>query len=324
MENVLSLLEQDDVGEVHATPAGIPTTPEQQGSTQLCMSLRRGSELIGLQVANRRGFVGSFNNAERRIARGIAQLASLVLEHARVRDELERSNRLKSDFVATMSHELRTPLNIIIGYVDLVLQGEFGPLTGEQTDTLQRVERNANKLLGLVDSTLDLSRLEKGETPLDLSSFRLTDLVDDIRVEMDYESAKPEVTLLFDVPTGLSICSDAIKLKVIVRNLVDNALKFTPCGSVTVSAAKQNGGVSISVADTGVGICSDVLPIIFEPFRQGESGMTRRFGGVGLGLYIVRRLIDTLGGTISVESEVGRGSTFRVSVPSLSHPRSKH
>jgi signal transduction histidine kinase len=322
MEGLLALLERDDVAEVHATSEGIPTTPQQRGATQLCIALRRGQDLIGLQTASRRGYRESFGNAERRIARGIAQLASLILEHARVREELERSNRLKSDFVATMSHELRTPLNIIIGYVDLVRQGEFGPVTVEQSDTLQRVEKNAAKLLSLVDSTLDLSRLERGEAPLDLRSFRFADLADEIRAEMADESEKPGVALVFDVPNGLSVCSDAIKLKVIVRNLVDNALKFTANGSVTVAAVRQDGGLAVSVTDTGVGISADVLPIIFDPFRQGESSMTRRFGGVGLGLYIVRRLLDVLGGSVTVDSQVGRGSTFRISVPSLTLPKS--
>jgi signal transduction histidine kinase/CheY-like chemotaxis protein len=322
MQGLLSLLERDDFAEVHATNEGIPTTPQQRGATQLCIALRRGQDIIGVQTAGRRGYRESFGNGEQRIARGIAQLASLILEHARVRDELERSNRLKSDFVATMSHELRTPLNIIIGYVDLIRQGEFGPVTAEQSDTLQRVEKNADKLLGLVDSTLDLSRLERGEAPLDVSSFRLVDLADEIRAELADECEKSGVPLVFDVPKGLSLYSDVIKIKVIVRNLIDNALKFTANGSVTVSAAPQDNGLAISVTDTGVGISADVLPIIFEPFRQGESSMTRRFGGVGLGLYIVRRLLETLGGSVTVESEVGRGSTFRISVPSLTPPPS--
>ena len=127
---------------------------------------------------------------------------------------------------------------------------------------------------------------------------------------------KPTVALVWDAAPQLPcIRTDALKLKVVMKNLLSNALKFTEEGRVTVSACPRAAGVEIAVADTGIGIAPDVLPIIFEPFRQGESGLTRGYGGVGLGLYIVRRLVELLAGTVTVDTEVGRGTTFRVWLP---------
>jgi signal transduction histidine kinase len=320
---LLSQLEHDEVAEVHTTDESIPTTPQRRKSTQLCIALRRGRDVIGLQTASRRGCGESFGNREHRIARGMAQPASLIVEHARVREELEWHSRLKSEFVATMSHELRTPLNVALGYLDLVLDGEFGCLTTDQDRVLQCARKSARKLVSLVDSTLDLSRLEKGMAELEVRSFRLADIADEIRDEMRDECSRPGLVVTFDIPRELSLCTDNVKLKVVVRNIVDNALKFTRSGSVKVSATKREGGTVISVTDTGVGISAEVLRIIFEPFRQGDSSTTRRFDGVGLGLYVVRRLLDVLGGTISVESEVEHGTTFRISVPDLLPPEAK-
>jgi signal transduction histidine kinase/FixJ family two-component response regulator len=321
MRDLLSCLEQDDVTEVRTPALDALTTPQQGDTIQMCMALRRGRELIGIQVVKRRDYHGPFAATHKRVGRGITQLASLMLEHARVRQELERSNRLKSDFVATMSHELRTPLNIIMGYLDLALEGDFGAITPELSDVLGRAAKSAVELLDLINATLNLSRLEKGETSVDLEPVDLTELVAAVAAQTFDAPSKPGVSLICEVPPDLgSIYTDSVKLKVILRNLIANAVKFTDEGSVTVAATAHAAGVTISVSDTGIGIKPDVVPIIFEPFRQGESSMTRRFGGVGLGLYIVRRLLDILGGTIAVETEVQRGSTFKVWIPNPPPP----
>jgi signal transduction histidine kinase len=239
----------------------------------------------------------------------------MALEHSRLVEELRRANRLKSDFLATMSHELRTPLNVIMGYNDLLLGEDFGPLGPEQAETLQRSQKSAEDLLSLINATLDVGRLEARQFPLDLEQVDLQALLEDTIVKETSRHEKSAVVL--DVPPELPpLETDRAKLKIVIRNLLANALKFTPPeGRITVSIQDRAGEVEITVADTGIGIAPDVLPIIFEPFTQGENPMTRRFGGVGLGLYIVRRIIDLLGGTVTVESEVGRGSTFRVRLP---------
>jgi PAS domain S-box-containing protein len=279
------------------------------------VALRRGDEIIGVHTAGRRTST-YFTPQQVRIFRGIAQLASLALEHARVVEELERANRLKYDFVATMSHELRTPLNVIMGYSDLLLEGEFGVLAREQLEILRRVEASARQLLELINATLDLSRLEGGKIVLERAAVSVTDLVGAIDAETRELQQKPGVAVTWHVAPRLpQLYTDPLKLKVVLKNLVANALKFTDSGSVAIRAVRRAGGVEIAVSDTGIGIPRDTQAIIFEPFRQAESSMTRRYGGVGLGLYIARRLVELLAGTISVESAAGQGSTFRVWLP---------
>jgi signal transduction histidine kinase/FixJ family two-component response regulator len=323
MQRLLRRFEHDDVAQITPTAVDLLSTPQQRASTQLCIALRRGTELIGIQVASRRDSQEPFGRVACRIGRGVAQMASLVLEHARVRRELEQSNRLKSDFVATMSHELRTPLNIILGYTDLLRDGEFGPLAGEQREVLRRIELSARSLLEMVNATLDLSRLERGLAPLDIEPVALGEWLQ----ELAHSAVGPNVTrgvpLRLHLSSGLpTLHTDPVKLKVIVSNLLTNAFKFTSHGAVTLSARPHPDGVEIAVADTGQGIAPDVLPIIFEPFRQGGDVNTGHVPGVGLGLYIVRKLLDLLHGSIGVESEVGKGSTFRIRLPrELPHAR---
>jgi signal transduction histidine kinase/CHASE3 domain sensor protein len=320
LSTVLARLRHDDVAHIDPVPSAMRADPQPQ-SVQLGMALRRGAELIGIQVATRPGSHQPFSPTEERIAAGIAQIASLALEHARVAEELARVNRVKSDFVATMSHELRTPLNIIIGYNDLLQEGEFGPLTAEQRDTLRRMDKSAVSLLELINATLDLSRLDAGQVPLALAGVEVRDLVGEVEVETREQRQKPGVAFGWTIAAQLPpLYTDPLKLKIVLKNLISNAVKFTEQGSVVVDVRPSGTGVEFVVTDTGVGVPAEVLPIIFEPFRQGERPLTRRFGGVGLGLYIVRRLLDLLGGTITVESRVGQGSTFRAWLPGNATP----
>jgi signal transduction histidine kinase len=282
----------------------------------LYLALHLGGSVIGIHAVGFRGRHEPFTAAQERIARGSAQLASMALQAVRLVEELASANRVKSDFVATMSHELRTPLNILMGYTDLLLGEEFGPLTAEQGDVLARMERTARELLDLITATLDLSRLERGDVRVDWEDAHLPRLLRALQHDVRTWGSKPGVEIAWAVGVDLpAIRTDPGKLTVVLRNLLSNALKFTPQGTVTVSARPRDNGVEIAVADTGVGIAPEILPIIFEPFRQGESALTRRFGGVGLGLYIVRRLLSLLRGTIAVESTPGKGSIFRVWLP---------
>jgi signal transduction histidine kinase len=186
----------------------------------------------------------------------------------------------------------------------------------DQVDTLRRTQKSTGELLALITATLDIGRLETGKGLLDVQEIDLGELSREIAGETTSLRETPTVSVAWDVPAELPRPhTDRAKLKVVVKNLLANAVKFTEHGQVTVRARACDGGVEIAVADTGIGIGPDVLPIIFEPFRQAESGATSRRGGVGLGLYIVRRYLDLLGGTIRVESELGRGSTFRVWLP---------
>jgi PAS domain S-box-containing protein len=286
-------------------------------TASMMVPLYRGSELVGFHTADYCGREGVWGERDARIARGIGQLASLALENVRLIEELERASRLKSDFVATMSHELRTPLNNILGYSDLLLDGGFGPMTKEQVHTLQRIGKSAEGLLKLITATLDLSSLDTGQVQLDVQAIDLPDLVRELDAEISGLRENPNVDFAWDVAPELrELRSDPAKLKVVLKNLIGNAIKFTHAGSVVVRLRARDGGVEITVADTGVGIAREMLPVIFDPFCQGEPAMTRQHPGVGLGLYIVRRAIDVLGGTIEAESTVGQGSTFCVWVPS--------
>jgi PAS domain S-box-containing protein len=281
----------------------------------IVVALRRGTEIIGFHCAGRRGRE-AFTRHHERIARGIAQIGSIALENARLVEELERAGRIKSDFVATMSHELRTPLNVIIGYHDLLLEGEFGDLTAAQAERLRRADQSARELLDLINATLDLSRLEARRMPLQVHDVDLAAMVQELDADLATVRQKPGVRFAWQFsgpPPPLR--TDPVKLKVVLKNLIHNAIKFTDAGEVTVSVWATPGRVEFEVADTGIGIGPELLGAIFEPFRQADSSSTRSYGGVGLGLYIVRRLLDLLGGSIGVESELGRGSRFRFWVP---------
>ena len=317
--NLVARLARDELAQFAVTESEglLPEGLMQRYGFQhgMYVALRRGDEIIGVHTATRRTST-RFTPQQERVFRGIAQLASLALEHARVVEELERANRLKYDFVATLSHELRTPLNVIMGYGDLLLEGEFGALAAEQVEILRRIDTSARQLLELINATLDLSRLEAGKLVPQCTAVPLADLIATLDAETRDLQEKPGVTVTWHVAPRLpQLYTDPLKLKVVLKNVIANAIKFTDCGSVAIRVARSAGGVEIAVSDTGIGIPPDTQAIIFEPFRQGESSMTRRYGGVGLGLYIARRLVDLLGGTIGVESAAGQGSTFRVWLP---------
>ena len=299
-----------------ATPEGSgpvdPLALRLGADVTLYVPLRRGKDIIGVLCAGRRGKGEPFAPTHESIARRLGYLASLALEAARLIENLEQANRLKSDFISTMSHELRTPMNIIMGYNDLLRDDAYGPLSDEQQRVFVAMDRSSRQLLDLINATLDISRLDAGQLRRSIGEVDMCALLAEV-CEEDRHQDRPEVRIVWKFSHDLArIRTDAVKVKVILKNLLDNAVKFTEAGQVTVEARSSHGGLDLSVTDTGIGIAEDALPFIFEPFRQVESTSTRRYGGTGLGLYIVRRLVDLLEGSITVESQVGRGSTFRV------------
>jgi two-component system sensor histidine kinase EvgS len=282
----------------------------------LCVALRRGDTIVGIHAAGYRR-AREFSPAQERLARSIAQLASMALTNATLFEELERAGRLKSEFVSTMSHELRTPLNVILGYTDMLTDHVR---SDEQRGLLARVRQSSVELLEMIDATLSLNRLAAGTDVPRIEAMSLAGLWEDLRAEFDALPRPAAVGLRWE-PAGETVLqTDRRRLKIVVKNLVGNALKFTSTGEIVVGCQATPTGAVISVRDTGIGIPPEHVPHIFEMFRQVDSSDTRSYSGAGLGLYIVRQLVDQLGGTIAVDTAPGRGSTFRVTLPDGSRP----
>lgn len=237
------------------------------------------------------------------------------------KEAAESADRTKSEFLATMSHELRTPLGVILGYDTLLLEGAFGALTTEQLRPLRRMNENAKELLDLISAVLDLSRLEKGRLPIEIREVNVHDLLVELKDETQGLQEQSGLSFRWRLAEPRSLLrTDPGKLKIVLKNLIGNAVKFTEQGSISVTVQHCGEGVEICVTDSGIGIPQEALAVIFEPFRQVHDASTKQNKGTGLGLHIVKRLLELLGGSIKVESEVGRGSTFRVWMPSLSKP----
>ncbi|MCA9489519.1 MAG: hypothetical protein KC621_06335 [Myxococcales bacterium] len=262
-------------------------------------------------------------NLEQRVAQRTEELAASLVraeaeaqERARAEREAVHASRAKSVFLANMSHELRTPLNAIVGYTELVSE----ELTDrpELREDLQRVERSATHLVGLINDLLDLSRIEADELELQLGPQSLDEVVG-AAVSMLPSLRRPERGLVVE-DSGLSVVADRTRLRQVLVNLLSNADKFTPTGHIAVAARREGDRVVIEVEDTGPGIAPDLLPKVFDRFVMGDPTSTRRQGGTGLGLAISRELVERMGGQLAVSSELGRGTTFQISMLSGSPP----
>jgi signal transduction histidine kinase len=285
-------------------------------ASALYVPVTRSGALGGFLLAGCRKRTGPFGPRVRELSQAIADALGVALENRQLIEDLKVASRIKSEFVATMSHELRTPLNAILGYADLLADGAFGPLTSDQDETLRRILRSGKQLYELVAATLDLGRLEAGREVVSIGRVGLPGLVQSVAgdVEGMRRPGGPEVRWTNRVQAE-TIYGDAAKIRTILRNLVANAIKFTPAGAVDVVIDHEDGVLLLEVRDTGIGIPAEDLELIFGMFRQGNSSNTRTFEGVGLGLFITKSLLALLGGSIEVSSAPGVGSTFRVRIP---------
>jgi signal transduction histidine kinase len=254
---------------------------------------------------------------ERKIQAATADIAQQNELLRRQAIELEQASALKSQFLSNMSHEFRTPLNAMLGYTSMLLQGVAGPVDGSVKRQLSRIESNGRHLLTIINEILDISRIEAGRMPLQMSKFKATELIAEVKAELEPIILRSKLTITVDVPKDLALWSDRQKVKQILLNLLSNALKFTHQGGVTVSARSnpRERTLQLAVNDTGIGIAPLDQEKIFEDFRQLDNTPTRPYGGTGLGLSICRRLAQMLDGRISVQSELGKGSTFSLILP---------
>ncbi len=230
--------------------------------------------------------------------------------------ELEKANRLKSEFLASMSHELRTPINALIGYTALMLDRIYGDLNERQEEGLTRIRAAAQHLLALINDILDLAKIEAGRMPLHLEDTVLQEIMREASVQVDPLIKKKGLAYRWIGPDEpVHMMTDRTKMKQIVLNLLSNAVKFTHSGSITLSAVRDGEFLRLDVADTGIGIRKEDLTAIWDDFRQVDQSRTREFGGTGLGLSITRKLTGALGGRVTLTSEYGHGSTFTVFLP---------
>lgn len=291
---VAVLLRQDDPqAETGASPAPVPSTSTLQSKRQKAMQ----NQIAAAQVSN---ILADSPFLDR--------LSEIIVER------MGDTSRLRGDFLATMSHELRTPLHAILGYAGLLQEGAFGDLPPGSHEPLLRIERRAHELHDLITNTLSLSRLESEGASLRVEPVSIETFLGDLIQEAERLRDAAECRISLDVATDLPVIeTDVAKLKVVIRNLINNAIKFTDEGQIRIIASQNVGGVSIQVQDSGVGMTPDEIESLFSAYTQNDTGRAR--GGVGLGLFIVRELTQRLGGQVDAESKRGSGSTFRINLP---------
>jgi signal transduction histidine kinase len=288
----------------------------------LIVPLVRHGRIFGALVVQRRA-PGHFGGSTVDILQTFASQSVLAIQNARLFREIEEKGRQleiasqhKSQFLANMSHELRTPLNAILGYAELLVDGIYGELSDKERGVLERIMTNGKHLLGLINDVLDLSKIEAGQLTLAIDDYAMAAVVQSVVTATESLAKAKGLALNLSVPRDLPTGrGDERRLTQVLLNLVGNAIKFTDAGSVTIAVSAGDGSFEVAVSDTGPGIAKEDQARIFEEFRQLENSNTRRKGGTGLGLSISKKIVEMHGGIITVESEPGKGSTFRISVP---------
>jgi signal transduction histidine kinase len=248
------------------------------------------------------------------LARYVGTLAAIALRHATQRERLEHTSTDKSEILVAMAHDLRSPLNVVLGYTRLLAEDTFGSCSSEQREVLGSIERYALELLSLLTGVLDLARLDAGREPR-RDEFAIGELFDELDQSSLGRRGAEGVTLAWHADPDLApIRSDRFRIRQILQNLVDNALRFTERGSVRIAADRADGGVRLTVTDTGPGIDPHDLSHLFELFHPGAGGSARG-SGTGCGLYLVRRYSESLGGRVTVRSTPGEGTCFTIDLP---------
>jgi GAF domain-containing protein/CheY-like chemotaxis protein/anti-sigma regulatory factor (Ser/Thr protein kinase) len=314
------------IDDVDHDPRGLHVagTPDEEEvpETMMVAPLVAGNRTIGVLSVYRDRTTGVFSQTDLDFLVGLSRQAAIAIENSRLFDEAqsaraaaEQANRAKSTFLANMSHELRTPLNAIIGFTRIVRRKAEGALPEKQTDNLDKVLSSAEHLLSLINTVLDIAKIEAGRMDVQASNFDISALAD-LCANTATPLLKPNVRLVKDVDPSLGLVhSDQDKIKQVILNLLSNAAKFTHEGRIVLKMRQKGEKLVVNVTDSGIGISEEALGRIFEEFQQADTSTTRQYGGTGLGLAISRNLARLLGGELSATSEVGKGSTFTLTVP---------
>lgn len=234
-------------------------------------------------------------------------------------NQLTELSQLKANFIANISHELRTPLTHLKGYLEILVEQSLGPLTSQQQEAIQVLRRAEGRLERLIEDLIQFSLASRGELSLDRENLDLYNLIQSASDRLKFKARENGVALCLDLPAGLpNVYGDGEKIAWVITQLLDNAIKFTPKqGQVTLEARQTNGKVDVSVVDTGIGIPSERLSELFQPFHQLDGSSTRRYAGTGLGLALCSQIIEAHGSKIQVQSLEGKGSRFQFSLPAV-------
>jgi signal transduction histidine kinase len=309
----------DVVHEANFSDSGRPlmrVVPELSLGPMLVAPLRAHGETLGVLAVTRAETDVPFAQRERARLRVLADHAALAVHKSMLLQQAQSADRAKGRFLATMSHELRTPLTALAGYGELLADQVIGPMSEPQLDILERMRSVTTHLSAMIEEILAFTSLEEGREIVRPTEFLAEDLLRSALAMIEPMAEQRGLELKLTLPsTTVRMSSDIEKARQILVNLLGNAVKFTDRGRVMLKLAKASNAVRIDVVDTGIGIPADELPRLFRPFAQVDTGLTRRHGGTGLGLYISRRLATMLGGHIEVASQPGVGSTFSVVLP---------
>jgi signal transduction histidine kinase/CheY-like chemotaxis protein len=295
---------------------------------RLTAPLFRGEDIVGLLVV-RRKMPGAFAQNTVELIKTFAAQSVLAIQNARLFSEIEEKSRQlesasqhKSQFLANMSHELRTPLNAIIGVTEMLQEDARDLKREDEIEPLNRVLNGGRHLLGLINDILDLSKIEAGKMEVHIEEFGIVPLIDDAVKTIETLAAKNSNRLVVDCEPEIGVMlADQTRVRQALLNLLSNANKFTEGGTVTIRAQRQQQAgrdwITMAVSDTGIGMTPQQMGKLFQQFSQADSSTTRKYGGTGLGLAISRRFCQMMDGDITVESELGRGSTFTIRLPAI-------